>query len=340
MPARLAKKDEEPSKYCSDECGVVFFRDQVGRTRGASEVTASGKKAARKQDGHADDDLGPRGGVIHARELKSLVTSVSTFEDFKKLGDGVLSPPATPSPKQSKRDPAHIKAEDYLDESQTKRLDEIHGKKEELRTRHALLKDQAKMINLVRQAGTRTAESKGMKPKDVCGYDDLVHFSEVEFAEWRASSLGKKALKSGIIEAAADGEGDTDMASEPSAHSSRRAGGPCMKKKCLKHFEWSKLALETNRSETIENSETMRALEREEQDIRERAGLKARQVKSGDLGGHAELHTASMKTDSNGTPAKIEDADTATEERAVQGTALENVDTPPLHDAMDVTASA
>ncbi|TKX18830.1 hypothetical protein C1H76_9091 [Elsinoe australis] len=294
MPARLAKKDEEPSKYCSEECGITFFRDMMGRTRGASDASSVGRKASRKSNAATeptpDEDLGPRGGAISKAELKSMLNSVSTIDAFKRLGEGVLSPPATPSPKDTKSEPAT-----FLDDAETKRIAEINATKDELRTRHALLKDQAKFVTMLRHNSARIAEAKGIKPKDICGYDDRVRMDEAVFAEWRDSEEGKTALKSGNLPVdtkAEDEDGDTNM--DAGGRKGSVAQEVCLRKRCQKHLDWSKLALETNRSEMSENSERMRGLERDERDIKERAGLRARQVKAGDVGGTVEVHGVDM----------------------------------------------
>ena len=54
MPARLAKKNDEPSKYCSDECGVLFFREVMARTRGAEDRDHV-RKGSRKSASHKHD---------------------------------------------------------------------------------------------------------------------------------------------------------------------------------------------------------------------------------------------------------------------------------------------
>lgn len=330
MPARLAKKNEEPSKYCSDECGIIFFRDQLQKTRMDS------KGASRKRQMSPEDDLGPRGGVIHRQDLKALVSIATTFEEFKKLGDAVLSPPATPSPTDSKAKKGLLDSDEHLDESQIQRLREIQTKKEELRGRHTLLKDQAKMLNLVRQAGVRAAESKGIKPKDVCGYDTLVSLNEADFADWRSSAEGQAALKTGVLEAKTDANGDTEMKVEEGVSASKLTSGPCLKKKCARHAEWSKLAQETNRSETMENSETMRALEREERDIRERAELKARQIRSGDLGGYVEHHRAGAQDELRDAPPVVDGHGLGVVDTALPSESNGEV----VSDAMQIEASA
>ncbi|KAF2219811.1 hypothetical protein BDZ85DRAFT_205576 [Elsinoe ampelina] len=296
MPARLAKKDEEPSKYCSEECGITFFRDMMGRTRGASDVLG-GKKSRRQSAAGPQEDIGPRGGAISQAELKSMLNAVATVDEFKRLGEGVLSPPATPSPKLTKASPTSS-----LDDTETKRILEISKTKDELRARHALLKDQARFVGMLRQRSARIAEDKGMKPKDLCGYDDRVRMDEATFAKWRDSEEGKAALKAGDLAVIAvkgeDGDG---------VKSGRRdsvGSDICTRKKCPKHYEWAKLSLETNRSEMGENSERMRGLEREEKEIKERAGLRARQIKAGDFGGKVEIHGADVSKKERGDEAK------------------------------------
>ncbi|KAG8630045.1 hypothetical protein KVT40_001664 [Elsinoe batatas] len=296
MPARLAKKDEEPSKYCSEECGITFFRDMMGRTRGASDVSG-GKKSRRQSATGPQEDVGPRGGAISQAELKSMLNAVATVDEFKRLGEGVLSPPATPSPKLTK-----ASTTSSLDDTETKRILEINKTKDELRARHALLKDQARFVGMLRQRSAQIAEDKGMKPKDLCGYDDRVRMDEAAFAKWRDSEEGKAALKAGDLAFTAVKSEDGDGVKSGKRDSV--GSDICTRKKCPKHYEWAKLSLETNRSEMGENSERMRSLEREEKEIKERAGLRARQIKAGDFGGKVEIHGVEVSKKEGSDEAK------------------------------------
>ncbi|KAF4552139.1 Set1 complex component spp1-like protein [Elsinoe fawcettii] len=296
MPARLAKKDEEPSKYCSEECGITFFRDMMGRTRGASEVL-TGRKSRKQSTAEPQEDHGARGGAISQTELKAMLNAVSTVDEFKRLGEGVLSPPATPSPKLTKADPVS-----QLDEAEAKRVLEISKTKDELRARHALLKDQARFVGMLRHNSARVAEVKGQKPKDICGYDDRVRMDEPTFAKWRNSEDGKAALKAGDL--SVNGVKDEDGDEKMNGRRGSMETDICLRKKCPKHYEWAKLSLETNRSEMSENSERMRGLEREEKEIKERAGLRARQIKAGDFGGRVEIHRDEKSTGHDESEAK------------------------------------
>ena len=77
-----------------------------------------------------------------------------------------------------------------------------------------------------------------------------------------------------------DKTGEPDAQEEPEI---------CDRKKCARHLEWSKLAVDDVRHEMGDNSDRMRALDKEEKEIRERAALRAKAGKSNDEGS-VELH--------------------------------------------------
>ena len=60
----------------------------------------------------------------------------------------------------------------------------------------------------------------------------------------------------------------------------------CDRKKCARHLEWSKLAMDDVRFEISDNSDHMRALDKEEKEIKERAALRA---KAGALNGEGSV---------------------------------------------------
>lgn len=309
MPAKGAGdttkkgKTMEKSKYCSDECGVRYFQELVSKTRGApdaSSYTAKPKKHRGSVSGSEatkalDEDLGPRGGILSASELKTLISSAPGVDEFRRLGDGVLSPPLTPSPKATRDSPDAHKPGLILTEAEHERVNDIAKKKDITRTRHGLLRDRQKFVPMVKQAATDLAEQKKMKPKDMCGYDSRIAWTEEQFETWRSSAEGAAALKKGELNRAAvvDAEGDTSMTNGVGAGDGLET---CIKRKCARHHEWAKLALDDLRMEVTENSEAMRVLEREEIEIKERAGLRAREMSARGAGGSVELHGVAKAT--------------------------------------------
>lgn len=309
MPAKGAgdptKKGKpiEKSKYCSDECGVRYFETLSSKTR---EGPPSQKTKSKKHRGSVsgpdatnsfDEDLGPRGGLLHTGELKKLIGSASGVDKVKSVGDGVLSPPLTPSPKATRDSPEMHKQAITLNEVEQVRVAEITKKKDITRTRHGLLRDRQMFVPMVKQAATRLAEEKKLKTKEMCGFDSRVAWTEEQFGVWRASPEGAAALKTGVLrkQPAVDGEGDTGMTNGVGEGDDTHPA-LCTRRKCARHHEWAKLALDDLRMEVTENSEAMRVLEREEREIKERAGLRARERGARGSGGSVELHGAPKAT--------------------------------------------
>ncbi|KAI7467817.1 hypothetical protein KC357_g6932 [Hortaea werneckii] len=313
MPARIAGRGAKGgeksggSKYCSEECGVLYFREMVARTRGKEEQgrnrnsrrKGSVLSAQQQAFQEEEEDVGAKGGILAAGEIKALITSAKNVEDFRKLGGGVLSPPATPDKKEDKsnniKDEAN--AAPAFTDTEATALETIHRQKDEARRRHGLLKDRMKFVTLVKQAAARTASERELKPKEYCGYDPRLEWTEAQFAQWRASAPGKQALELETLDVAdssTDGveNGDVTMSnthdpsnSNPDSTTTDQytdtsllapASVICDRKKCARHLEWGKLVVDDLRFEMGDNSDRMRGLAKAEREVRERAALRAK----------------------------------------------------------------
>lgn len=300
LPARTAKKkDGSPgSKYCSEECGVKFFRAMTGRLRGQEEGVGHrehrGRSAPDNKHSKAvrssSPDYGARGGILAAGEVKALLDAAPTTAAFHALGSAaaaaaaVPSPPATPdakSPADGRSSTAKPTADDV---ELNEQLAKIAAAKENARRRHARLKDRVRFVGFVKAFAVREAESRmghsnggsgksngksggggAAAMKEFCGYDRRLEWSDAEWDEWRKSA-----------------EGVAVFAQEAIARTASPAGSPegldndgesitCDRKRCLRHTDWPKLAIDSLRGEISENGDRMRALEGEEETLRTRA---------------------------------------------------------------------
>ncbi|KAI7580250.1 hypothetical protein KC316_g9055, partial [Hortaea werneckii] len=335
MPARIAGRGAKGgeksggSKYCSEECGVLYFREMVSRTRGKEEQGRSrtsrrkGSVLSAQQQAfqEEEEDVGAKGGILAAGEIKALITSAKNVEDFRKLGEGVLSPPATPDRKEDKSTNTKDEANDAptFTDTEATALETIHRQKDEARRRHGLLKDRMKFVTLVKQAAARTASERELKPKEYCGYDPRLEWTEAQFAQWRASGTGKQALELETLDAEDSNTGGGDETTKPAVengdvtmsntHSSSNENPDstadqyadtsllpasatttiCDRKKCARHLEWGKLVVDDLRFEMGDNSDRMRGLAKAEREVRERAALRAKGA--GGIGkGVVEVH--------------------------------------------------
>ena len=297
QPAKTSKTKggNNGSKYCSDECGVLFFRDMASKTRGREENAknrASRRKAsvAGPEKSSVDHDLGAKGGVLSAGEVKAMLNASKTAEDFRKLGDGVLSPPATPDSSERPEKSGEFS------EAETQALEKIHTQKEAARNRHALLKDRLTFVTMVKQAASRLATEKDLKPKDFCGYDSRLEWTEDRFREWRSSKTGLQAFELETLATENSGQQDDKDMTDDNDDEDLEI---CDRKKCQRHLEWSKLAVDDLRFEMSDNSDRMRALDREEKEIKSRAALRA---KMGKLNGEGtvEVHDVGIVAEPSG----------------------------------------
>ncbi|EDU39597.1 conserved hypothetical protein [Pyrenophora tritici-repentis Pt-1C-BFP] len=262
-PARLAK--DRVSKYCTDECGVLFMSEQLHRTAGAKATNGTKKK--KKKTDEEDEEPTPLGGTLRAKDLKALVDASPNIQAFKNLGTGVLTPPQTASPSRATF-PSN--GEDLaLTAGEIERLTALHKEKSQLKDRLEVLKDREKFVSMAKEQAVRLADREKLKMKDFCGYDSRLSWSDAEFLLWRNSRHGRAAFTHSTLSptdeqiSATDGDAiDMDVEAKETA---------CLKKRCQKHPQWQKLNLQDARFEELEVVEAIRECEKEERSVRERA---------------------------------------------------------------------
>ena len=306
-PARDGSEGKVRSKYCSDAHGAEFMRNLVFGKGSADQQEGPATTKKRKRNYYSDDlinteefsddDHGHLGGVLKPSELKALVDGSKDLETFRKLGDGVLSPPATASPEGEdvKMEEARFeKPQPTYTPEETAQLESITQKKDRCRARRKLLDDRDKLIVLITtRAKNVLAEMKEQDKSvsNICGYDSRLTWSEDEFNEWRASPEGQKALqKDGVLEAPVpmevgkeredggdEGGRDADSVAEKENEKDKEkeeeevGRGVCKKKRCERHKAWLKLQQQDNLFEKDQARQEMRKLEAEERGVRDRA---------------------------------------------------------------------
>jgi COMPASS component SPP1 len=301
-----------------------------------SEQAGKSRSSRRKShhipsESQASNDLGARGGVLAPAEVRALLDSSQSLDEFRKLGEGVLSPPATPDGKKN----GDGKYQGEYTELETQTLAEITTKKDASRVRHQLLKDRQQFINMTKQAAARACAENELKPKDYCGFDPRLEWSEEQFAIWRASPIGEQAFALGTL--AIEQSGDEHMVEEDDDNEGVFATVHiCEKKKCARHLEWVKLATDDVRFEMSDNSDRMRGLDREEKEIRERAALRMRS--GGELQGEGsvEVHGLDVQPPAENGVVNNQDAIAAPPPPAPESV----LPTIPPSDAMQIDTNA
>ncbi len=261
--------------------------------RSAEQKDGPGSNKKRRRNNYADnfgnageasdDDHAHLGGVLKPSELKALVDKSKDLDAFRRLGDGVLSPPATASPEGEdvKMETVEIeKPQPTYTPEETVQLESITQKKDRCRARRKLLDDRDKLLLLI------TARAKNvlaeLKEHDkavttICGYDSRLTWSEDEFHEWRSSPEGQKALqKDGVLEAPLPKETQDGM--EPAKDAEKEdeeiGRGVCKRKRCERHKAWLKLQQQENLFEKDQARQEMRKLEAEERGVKDRAMMR------------------------------------------------------------------
>lgn len=324
-PARVA--GPKPSKYCSNEHGVEYMRNHaIKQDNEAQARAANNRRKKRRRDNYTDhfgnaevDDIAEldddrshlRGGVLRSRELKALADGVQDISGFRKLGDGVLSPPRTASPDADGHTAASKVVISYTPEELTQ-LREISSKKDGLKRRRSMLNHRDRFLILVRARAKRVLEQLRKKEsvKDICGFDARLSWSDEEFQAWCASPEGIQSIESSnlcapplktptanpitipiepgdsillpldydpsanaTIDRSADGAVVSPKGAEagPKDEEEELGRGVCQKRRCERHKTWWKLQLQDVAFERDEVRQALERLEVEEKHVRKRA---------------------------------------------------------------------
>ncbi|KAB8216653.1 hypothetical protein BDV33DRAFT_151139 [Aspergillus novoparasiticus] len=270
------------SKYCSDEHGREFMRL---KTQYLKMSPAPENKM---------EDLGSRGGILTAGDLKAVIMDVSSAAEFRKLGERIVSlPPDDPETDTKEKDKKKLGLDFAPDDltyspDEESKIEELRKRRDELLHRRDMLNARNTFVNLVRQRSKSVLERlKQAEPKggwkDICGFDSRLAWSDEEFDEWRLSEVGAKTLEDGTPEALAssypdttDIDGDTVMngvkAEEDDISSLSR--GICTKKRCERHKQWVKVQQQEILFEEDTVNQDLAKCEKEAQNVVERAILR------------------------------------------------------------------
>ncbi|KAH6875084.1 hypothetical protein BKA58DRAFT_356317 [Alternaria rosae] len=275
-PARLNHSRE--SKYCSDDCGVLFMQEQLQRTAGAKGANGTKEKSKKKKkpvesEGAEEEEPTPLGGTLRAKDLKALVDASPNIQAFKNLGTGVLTPPQTASPSRATF-PSN--GEDLaLTAGEIERLTALHKEKTQLKDRLEVLKDREKFVSMAKEQAVRLADREKVKAKDFCGYDSRLSWSDAEFLLWRNSKHGRAAFHHSTLTPTPEQISSTPTPATNATDAmdidvdDRETA--CLKKRCQKHPQWQKLNLQDARFEELEVVEAIKECEKDERSVRERA---------------------------------------------------------------------
>ncbi|KAF3387209.1 Set1 complex component spp1 [Penicillium rolfsii] len=284
-PARVTRKN--PSKYCSDEHGREFMIRQTRQFK---------LGPARK----GQEDLGSMGGILTPGDLKAAILGVSSVEEFRKLGNQIISTPTesiraspasdvkneTKTPDADKLFDVHASGVEFSADEAAK-IEKLRQRRDDLLHRKEMLAARSTFVGLVRQRSKAVVEKlKQNEPKggwkDICGFDSRLAWADEEFDEWRLSDAGKKALEEGTPQAMAasyptttDADGDVAMDSDEKEDAmALLTRGICIKKRCERHKQWVKVQQQDIVFEENAAEQDLKKLEQEARSVAERAVLR------------------------------------------------------------------
>ncbi|PWY92340.1 hypothetical protein BO70DRAFT_327430 [Aspergillus heteromorphus CBS 117.55] len=319
-PARV--NQSSPSKYCSDDHGREFMLQRTrnllglkprkgittaGRTptSGIQSVEGTSRDGTETPDRRDPEDIGSKGGVLTAGDLNAVVTGVTSAQEFRKLGENIISLPAehakenetenanetsnvdaTAQPARDKKLGLDFDV-DWLAYSpdEASKIEKLRKQRDDLLHRKEMLRARNTFMTLVRQRSKSILELlKQNDPKggwkDICGFDARLAWSDEEFDEWRLSEPGAKALEEGTPEAlassypdATDADGDTVM-DETKDDLEMLSRGVCTKKRCERHKQWLKVQQQDDHFEETTLALDLSKCEKEAKNVVERAVLR------------------------------------------------------------------
>ncbi|KAF2395542.1 PHD-domain-containing protein [Trichodelitschia bisporula] len=196
-----------------------------------------------KRGGPVGATADPQGGPLCAEHLKALLHVAPDLKSFHALGSKVFL--------------ADGKMPVTFTPAENARLAAMADRKEDLRAQRTLCKERSKFITKCREALVTYAEKECLNVKDVCGYDSRLAWSDARFAEFVAR---------GGDEMEVDGEEGKFL---------------CPRKRCERHRNWQKGSLQDVRLEEGRLADEMRQVDREEEELREGAMLRARNEGAG-----------------------------------------------------------
>ena len=285
MRSRIASGELEQKKADAPRSHKKRRQDNYTDTAGNAEDTF--------EDAELPTRL--RGGVLGVGELKAVIDGSRNLDDFRRLGEGVLSPPPTISPEgEDSRKEKML----YTDEEKVQ-LEDISEKREKCRARKKMLDDRDKLLLLITaraKAVLAELKEKDKSVKDICGYDARLTWSDQEFNEWRASPEGRKALEKGgalgppttvsntkdVDMVNGESTAGTSASNDVSGGNEEGEGigkGICKKKRCERHRQWLKLQQQDNMFEKDQARQEMKRLEAEEKGLINRATIRGLEMR-------------------------------------------------------------
>ncbi|ESW99355.1 COMPASS component SPP1 [Ogataea parapolymorpha DL-1] len=216
-PVRIDADSQKASKYCSDEHGVEFMRNEL-----LKRFSGSSKECRLREP-----------------EIASVVCGVADLDEFRVLGDSM---------------PVYEGMDVDMPEELAQRVAQLDAELAELRRAEALytskekyllkLRDKIRLVNEVLAETEPEPAKKGKKPKiDVCGYDATLVLDD---EQWRAYEASEECQKTLRLACWADLDATPEQARE-AYHAQQRFAGLCMadRKKCVRHLTWYSIQYDT-----------------------------------------------------------------------------------------------
>lgn len=266
------------------------------------------------EDGLSSDDeppLSTRGGALSVGDIKMMLNQAKTVDEIRRLGQKPPTPPYTSDAEAEEVDTGMANGVDaggrqeqnsfpYNHEEQAQ-LERLSAKKRRLRDQLQLVRDQEKLLAMVKSRSAAVIEGMGVpKAKNVCGFDARLSWSSAEFGDWRNTPAGRMALQKGEIgdpdaslgsveeERHDDGmvdaaENEPDEEEYDGGDDARRDDdirrgslqrGICIRSKCPRHRDWRRLLASEHKFEEEGIRKQLAKLETEGREVRERAAMR------------------------------------------------------------------
>ena len=257
-----------------------------------------------KLESAAAEETESRGGVLKPTELKALVDFAGDVASFRRLGEGIPSPPPTANGDVPSSSFMHQNLKYTPDEEAE--ITKIVGQKALLEGRRDMLLDRDKFVQMVEarhKSVWATMKERGETGKDICGYDSRLTWSDEEFNLWRQHEEGKATLEKWELgppgpeprllaqpqqQQMPNGvtpPQDTDLPDANDGEGEEEIGkGVCKKKRCERHRAWFKNQMADNAFEKNRVRDSVRKLEEREKGVRDGVLLRGLEGEGDDAG--------------------------------------------------------
>lgn len=238
---------------------------------------------------HVQETIAVPGGSLVAEELASVVQQTGDQEEFAGLG---IAPPHAPhsvaseqnGDSSSELNGGTVRSAPYSHRytaEEWARVGQIRWERQQLVVNSDLLRDKQLFLEIIEDQVDAEADRAGLP--NICGFDSRLCWSMEEFAAWRATEVGQRALR----------ERSLPHDRQPHVSASGWAGlmslSICYERRCQRHHHWETVQTRAIRQDLLCLVQHDNLLKYELNELDERARVRRLLEVEGEAGGMVEI---------------------------------------------------